>query len=62
MKMDKYVVETTNKLIREYPGEIIIGILMFGVMAYDNPANLDTDNLYQSVNYLKDSITHINSY
>lgn len=60
MKMEKYVdgiMETTNKLIIEYPGETIIGILVLSTMVYNNPVNLDTDNLYQSVNYLKNIIT-----
>ncbi|RLJ00656.1 MAG: hypothetical protein DRP06_01555 [Candidatus Aenigmatarchaeota archaeon] len=58
MKMKKYggIMELTNKLISEYPGETIIGILVLSTMVYDPPANLDTTGLYQSVNYLKNMV------
>ena len=58
MKMEKYggVMDMTNKLISEYSGEMILGILALSAIAYDNPANLDADRLYQSANYLKNII------
>ncbi len=55
MKMEKYggVMDITNKLISEYSGEMILGILAFSAIVYNNSSNLDADNLYQLANYLK---------
>ncbi|MCK4730318.1 MAG: hypothetical protein KAT28_03290 [Candidatus Aenigmarchaeota archaeon] len=50
-----------SETIETYPEGIVLGVVL-GVMAYSNPINLDPDILYQSANYLKDVITHINPY